>query len=89
MQKTFSNISFDPENIILESDSFTLKSAIAHYGNSKDSGHYTCIVKIDGNYYEIDNSKIKVFNVENLKKLQNIEIVFLEKKNSLSNKFKL
>ena len=40
-------------------DAYDINSAILHHGRSGESGHYTCLAKMDANWFVIDDNNWK------------------------------
>lgn len=68
-----------------EDHKMALKSFIVHEGNTLDSGHYSNYTLIDGQWYEINEEKVrKISNREAETKAKQSYLVYYEKKESSS-----
>jgi hypothetical protein len=66
---------------VIDGFCFRMKAAIKYYGLDSDgnSGHYSCIIPLNQNFYEISDDHITIYDSNDLLTLQDILVLFLEK----------
>ena len=73
------SVAFDLNDIEIDGTKFIFCSAILHVG-TYEGGHYTCVIKNNNDYFEINNQSIIHYEKDKLEKLENIILIFLKKK---------